>query len=152
MAESCRSVSLTLSRAGVFIAKARRSRVPRRVVAEPFQERISAGSLPEVSRLRRGPSCPRPGAFPGHSASPAAPAAPRRPVRAWARQALGGSGERRSAQGPAKCRWPRIEAGCERSELAGGRFSKSVHSVESAPPDADPTGPEWTRVELGWER
>lgn len=46
VAESCRSASLTLSRAGVFIAKPRRSRVPRLVVPEPFQERISAGSLP----------------------------------------------------------------------------------------------------------
>lgn len=93
---------LTRSRAGVFIAKPRRSRALRRVVAGPFRARISAGSPPEVSQAPGAPSCSHPGAFPGHSSSQSAPClralkmpeAPRRPAGARARRTGVGSRER----------------------------------------------------------
>lgn len=93
---------LTRSGAGVFRAKPRRSRALRRVVAEPFRARISAGSPPEVSKAPGAPSCSHPGAFPGHSSSQSAPClralklpeAPRRSAGAGARRTGVGSGER----------------------------------------------------------
>lgn len=76
--ESCCSVhSPRPAEPGVFIAKQRRSRAPRRVLTEPFLEPISAASPPEVSKYPGVISCSRPGASPGHSASPEAPG-PRR--------------------------------------------------------------------------
>lgn len=88
---------LTRGRAGVFIAKPSRSRALRRVVAERFQERISAGIPPKVSRVPGGPSSSRPSPFLGHFSNTAAPG-PACGEDAWspAWRALGPGGMMRS--------------------------------------------------------
>lgn len=67
---SCPSAPLApeAQRSRVFIGKLRGSRALRRVVGEPFQKRISAGSPPQASKAPGGPPCCNPGALPGHSA------------------------------------------------------------------------------------
>lgn len=121
---------LTRSRAGVFIAKPSRSRALRRVVAEPFQERISAGSPPEVSRGSFFlPPQPIPGPFRQHRGSQSCLSGrcrEPRMARPWAGWTDAGSRKRQPAHRLSKCKWPRIGSGCERSQLALGRFSKFI--------------------------
>lgn len=77
----------------------------------------------------RGSFLLQPGAFPGHSACPAPPGPTGLEDAGHPPPPGARSRERRPAQGPAKCRWPRNGAGCERSELALGRFFKSIQSL-----------------------
>ena len=106
---------LTRSRAGVFIGKLCDSRALRRVVVEPFQERKSAGSPPEVSKPPWGRFCSSFGAFLGHSACPPS----LRPPRALAmhaaprkvRQNASDHGSGRGA-GDHSWRWATIPSPC----------------------------------------